>query len=174
MSDQQTGRGNTVSNAFYQAEGIVKLRLDTKPLLDDIELFLRGQVIEVIRDKVGRPKTQRAKVGKAKANDQGVQDIMTKVTSIINPSVVQGNFDIARFEEYIFECRMELSEMLFVNRMEYQIDVKDYNIVIDFIMKLVEPYVSRLVDNLERESYSQTIRTVESATLEKRKGIMPF
>lgn len=99
---------------------------------------------------------------------------MNYISGIVNPSAVQGNLTEDNIKVYLFECREELNEMIFNNIDIYDIDERNYNGVVNFILKLVEPYISRTKDDGERKSYAQTIKTSESAVLEQKKGIFPF
>lgn len=175
MSERQTAQGFTSSNAAFTGEGALKLRLDTQELLNKIELFLSGKRLIITQDEqTGEFKSVRVPLGTPRLNDQGLQDILNYIGGIVNPSAVQGNFNDKMFNNYIYEVRTELNEMIFNNIDVYGIDERNYKGIIDFIVKLIEPYMSRTINDGERKSYGQTIKTTETATLEQKKGIFPF
>lgn len=173
---------NTMTNATTTTSGIsssaLQLRLETNKILEDIELFLRGAKIIVEEDEGGNIHTKRVNIGKAKANDFGIQAILSQVSMVINPQVVQGNFAsesegyCKQFEEYIIRLQINLACNIMDNLHNWEILEEDYNVIIDNIMDLIEPYMTRLIDNKERESYNNTIRHLEHSTVgENKSGI---
>lgn len=137
-----------------QHPDIVRIRLDTTKLLDRIERYLRGKrhsyqynkekdEVEVVEVADGEPK----------CNDKGVQAIMSFCEHIINPQTVQGNYKRKHYWDYLHRHRKEFAASLMKNLYEYDIDEDDYDGIIDTVFAAVEPFMSRLVDNKERESY---------------------
>ena len=51
-----------------------------------------------------------------------------------------------------------------------KIDEDNYEVIIDSIMVLIIPFISRLIDNEERNSYAASIKAVESNILNQSKG----
>jgi len=157
----------------YAAATALQYRLSTQPILDQLELFLKGERI-ILKEEKGRVKKEKIKLGEKKASDEGVQSIMAYVTAIINSAVVQGNFDSEQYERFIYNKRMELAQDIVTNREPYEIKGENMNLIIDFTMSLIEPFVSRLLDNEERKSYETTLRTIESSKLETAKNFGLF
>ena len=168
MADTQQINKTQGDSTNYATLSALQLRLNTQPLLDQLEMFLKGERT-VYSEVGGKINSEKITTGKEKVNDKGVQSIMAYVSSIINPSVVQGNFDAEQYENYIYNCRLELTEDVVINRGIYNIDGDDLNLIINFCMKLIEPFISRLIDNKERDSYEATLRTVENSRLETGK-----
>lgn len=192
MEEQQRQEIARISQA-YETASIMKLRLDTNPLLEKIELFLRGEKLVFLTDENGRThkdtipigyinekkETERRAEGLkpsyAKANEVGVQTILNHVTAICNPQVVQGNFNKEMYQNYVFETRIDIAKLLMVNLYEWEISPKDYEGIINFIMSLSKPFMSRLIDNKERDSYGGTFRTHETLqTSPQKKGMLDF
>ena len=151
-------------NRYAATANALQLRLDTQPLLDNIEVFLRGGKIIVEQDKKGRIVSRRVTMGDPKANDLGIQSIINIVGSIINPQAVQGNFDVDQYDNFIYGFHINLATNIIANSPNWKIDDKDIDVIVDFIMPLVETFSSRLIDNKERESYSDTIKHIEGET----------
>ena len=174
-TEKNTGSGLLTANIGSYTEGALQLRLQTQELLDKIESYLLGFRLSIIQDQeTGEIKTVKIPTGQKRTNEKGAQDIMSYVQGIVNPATVQGNFKLEQYDIYIFECREELNNLIFNNIDVYDIDEKNYNGIINFIIKLIEPFISRVIDNEERKSYAQTIKTTETATLQQKKGILPF
>jgi len=167
MSETEAQRSQQTENGFHTSMNALQLRLNTQPLLDQLEVFLKGQRMVYTEGEGGRVITQTITLGKRKANDEGVQSIMNYVSALINPAVVQGNFDAEHYDNFIYRCRLEITQDIVTNRGNYEIEGDYMNLIIDFIMALVEPYMSRLLDNKERESYVDTLKMIESSRLER-------
>ena len=109
-------------------------------------------------------------MGKPKANDEGIQSLLNWIRTIVNPQVVQGNFPTdspshsTMYENYVFWNRVDLAQMVVVNLYKWNLNTKDANVIIDSIMNMIEPFMTRLIDNKERESYEATIQHKESTT----------
>ena len=174
MENKQKATGQYSQNLGY-TEGALQLRLATQMLIENIEMYLAGYKMNYIQDvETGEIRSNKIELGTERVNKKGLQDLMGYVQAIINPSVVQGNFTPEMYNEYIYDCRVELTEMIFNNIDVYEIDERNFKAIVDFILKLIEPFISRLIDNKERESYAQTIKTSETATHEQKKGLLPF
>lgn len=171
---EEQARGLLTSNIGAYSEGALQLRLATEDLLNSIELYISGFRVQVVQAADGTLVTVKEKITSALANKEGINNVMGYLRAIINTAAVQGNFTIEQYNDYIFMRRLELNKMLFNNLYDYGIAERNYPTIIDFIMSLIIPFMSRLIDNKERESYAQTIKTTESATLEQKRGVLPF
>lgn len=164
-------QGFMSNNQGYNMTGVVQIRLDTKPVLDDIEVFLRGRRILGYREnKDGFNEPVWDKNGEPRMNDKGIQSLLTWLTTYINPQTVQGNFSPEQYENFICEFDIALSEYMMCCMHDWEIDIKEFNGIADGIAGLAQAFFSRLIDNKERESYSQSIRSTESNVLEKKRG----
>ncbi len=166
---------DTLSNAYYQNTSALQIRLDTEQMLKRIELFLRGKIETQYATEDGKIMSQVMKIGKPFANEIGVQGILRKISMIINPQIVQGNFDRERYDDYIEEVNMDLVDAIVINQYEWEVQSSDVQDIIDSIMHSIIPFMSRLIDNKERESYSTTLKTLESIGTQQqqqKKGLL--
>jgi len=62
------------------------------------------------------------------------------------------------------ECQMNLGEMLMINLYNYEIKEEEYQMIIDSLMNLIIPFMTRLLGNKERSSYGETFKEVSSST----------
>lgn len=166
----------TSSNGGYNSASALQIRLETNGIIENIEMFLRGAIIVVNQDeKTGKITSSRVNKGQPKASDQGIQSILNWIQLILNPQVVQGNFPVdapghsSMYEEYIYAVRMDLTMIILNNCYKWNIADEDIELLIDSIMNAVEPFMTRLIDNKERESYDQTVKHVEHNTLKEGK-----
>lgn len=165
--------GLSSSNQGFQSATALQIRLDSTTIIENIELFLRGAKLVVEQDENGNIITKRASLGKPRANDLGVQAILNWCQLILNPQTVQGNFAVdsphysSMYADYIFYIRIDLAQALLENIYEWGVSEKDLNLIVDSIMSAIEPYMTRLIDNKERESYVNTITHNESNTVQQ-------
>ena len=52
-----------------------------------------------------------------------------------------------------------------INLERWEIDPDDYNVLIDNLMLMLIPFLSRLIKNKERESLTETVGTIETAKI---------
>jgi len=183
MSVQQQQTASTWgSNQHYHEASIIKIRLETAELLNQIENYLKGSrliPVEVLVDIHGEIITepeegkeyetridwQTIETGESRANDRGVQGIMAFISSIVNPAVVQGNHTVEQWQNYVFETNISLVKMLLINQTTWGMEDEDVEPICDHVMSLVGPFMSRTIDNGERDSYETKVHTIESNTI---------
>lgn len=154
---QPTFEGQTsyASNNFgYNTDSILRIRLDTQQVIQQIEYFLKGKITRVTFDEQQQPIEKEIKIGTELANEQGIQAILSFATSVINPQVVQGNYEWDTWREEISWCREQLAKDVFVNHDDWGIDPKNINLICNTVMNSIKPFLTRLVNNEERKSYS--------------------
>lgn len=155
-------------NRGYNTASALKIRLDTTSLIENIELFLRGAKIVVEQNKDGKIKTKTVSIGKAKANALGIQSVLNWLQLILNPHTVQGNFPSdspahsSMYDDYIYYVRIDFTCMLITNCYNWEISDEDIDVIIDSSMNAIEPFMTRLIDNKERDSYEATLRHIEN------------
>ena len=163
------GMGFNISNF----ESSFQLRLSTSEILRMIEAFLLGKriTIETYTDTNGETK-QKEKfidVGKPLVNPLGIQGIMFKCQMLFNPQSVQGNLkDDAQYRRYIAMLRRDFAEELMENMYNWDLKLENYPLIINTILAHAKLFVSRTLDNKERESYMQTVRQYDTTTIQDK------
>jgi len=171
MESQQTS-GTMYNNVGYNNTGVIQIRLNTEDLIDRIESFLSGtRWIPQTNKETGVTEMVRVNTGTPLANCEGVQSLVNFVSGLINPSVVQGNYTGEQYYNHVDRINRQLIDDISENWNEWGMSRNNRSQIISFIMNLVEPFLSRLIDNKERESYSDTIRSLESSRVEKERGM---
>ena len=166
MNEEQS-QSLSSHNMAYMTPSALQMRLETNENLEKIEVFLSGQKIYTFQDEeTGDIKIKKKQIGRRLMNDEGVSHIVNYVSSVINPQVVQGNYSEEWYRQQLELTHKRLAFMITVNRPYWDLDPNARYSVIGFIMEFVKPYLSRLIDNKERESYAATIRSVESSTMQ--------
>jgi hypothetical protein len=176
MSEKQVlQEGVAVSNSDFTTASVIAIRLNTDELLQKIEYFLRGKEVNFYTNAEGITKAQLDDSGIPKANKRGIQSILNKCRAIINAQTVQGNYKEDFYFQAIREIRIDIAHDCFCNRYRWELE-NDYSIkeIPDTIMAIVEPFLSRLIGNKERESYSQSMQSKQVNTLNDSKGLDLF
>lgn len=170
----------TVLNRAINNYNLLQIRLDPSNLINEIKMFLKAEIEVVNQDEEGNFKRELIPVGIAKANEKGIASILNWIQMTINPQVVQGNFTVdkqglsAMYDQYIMEFQQDLGDMIYINMYNYDIDENEAQAIIDAIMNLVKPFMTRLIGNKERESYGDTFREVTRSASDQKKTGVPF
>ena len=177
-TESENENRNFYSNQGFNTANILATRLDTKPILDQIESYLRGEmIVETVEN--GMPSYTRVKIGDPKCNQLGIQTIMAYAQSFVNSAVVQGNIKVDTWLKNNFHNRWELAKAVVGNSERFDIKDEDLDIMIDKISSLIYYFTSRLIDNKERESYanyttSQVTQVRENQSAGWLSGLNPF
>ena len=178
MSEQNDYTSNSFStnNAGYYAATALQIRLDTSLVVRQIEMYLKGErTVLVDIDGNGTPDSRTIWKGKPLVSDEGLQGIMQFIEIIFNPQVVQGNFqDYDQYANYLIRTRMDLADHLMKNLKNYGIGEKNFNGMISTIMRFIEAFMTRLINNEERKSYANTIKSVENLQTNPKRGFSFF
>src|SRR6056297_3252847 len=162
INEKKSSFGESSSNEEFTNAGVIRIRLDTNPILNQLEAYLKGEQTKYIDTESGLIKEEVIQVAKPKANKQGVYSIMSWLRSSFNSQIVQGNFQ--KFDDlylYLADYRMNLCEHIMINLHNWEMSESDFEGTIDLIMSMVEPFLSRLVNNEERKSFTNTIQHSE-------------
>jgi len=170
-----------MSNEDYTTQSIIQIRLDTKSVLDQIETYLKGtQVIQDGTSEDGEAIYREVIMAPPKANKKGVYDIMGFVKSKVNPQVVQGFFaadqkGVSRdYIRYMDDVHESFSDMVIENTEEWDVRDEDLGGIIDTIIQLIRPFMTRLIGDRERGSYANTLKMTESNTVKEQGGFSLF
>jgi hypothetical protein len=174
LSQSNMNGANLEFNSNYKT---IEIRLDTQKLIEKIEIFLRGGKTIYVYDKDEKLHKEYIESGIKKCNDLGVQTLLNWITGTINAQIVQGNFMLNKktgesdiYNDYIEEYNKELASQVILNLYDWDMSESDAEGVINFIMLVIIPFMTRLIDNKERESYGQSMRSVESNSVQTPKG----
>ena len=162
-------KGDFSDNRGYMGATALQIRLDSTPVIREIEQYLKGYREEQYQDENGNFKSRLAWKGQPMLNDEGVQGVMATIIAIFNNQVVQGNWlDYDMYAEFLCRTRKELSFNLMANMYKYELDLKRFQSIMSTIMRYIEAYMTRPINNKERESYSQTMRSSEIMQVQNR------
>lgn len=176
MTEQQTTESAAMQsgNSGLQMQmTFAQIRLDTKELMTKIEEFLSNRRTFIVRSSDGEYREEIRQLGDPLANDEGIGAIMNMMYLMLNPQVVQGNFDNMHYWNYMEYIRKEMVNEIVLNRYEWEIKPSKMNVIIDGILRAIEPFMTRLINNEERKSYTAQFQSKETIQTGKG-GLMGF
>lgn len=168
-----SGKTDTIGQVtrMYNQYNLLQIRLDVSEIIGQAQTYLEGIVRVPAKDESGFFIEKTIYRGKAKANPRGVAEIMSWLTNTINAQVVQGNFPMDKtgksimYDQFIEEFQLNFMDVIMINLHEYGINEDEAMGIVDNIMNLVKPFMTRLIGNKERQSYGETFREVSSSTV---------
>ena len=151
----------------------VRLRLKTEEFIKEIKEGLLGGSFNVVQYEDGRVERVFIKTGERLLNFMGAGSIEKILRMHINPHSVQGNFQTKnkvseRFEVMLEKFQTTLGNALIINKHKWDFDTSNYSWLVCSIRDSVEMFLSRCIDNLERESYGQTSKSTETNVVGKK------
>lgn len=169
---QKTNVFGMANMGYVNNSSFMTLRLDTSALLGDIERFLRSQEKKIKEDDKGQLFEVEVEVGKPLANPEGIMRICNIIRMRINHHIAQGNFKDEHYWEFIMRSRKEVTETIIKKCYDWEIQDQNLNMIIDEICALIEAFLTRPVDNKERDSYGQSFVSREQVTQNERKSAL--
>ena len=170
-----------VSNEEYTSPSVISIRLDTAPVLNQIETYLKGtQVIQDGTNEDGEVIFREVIMAPPKANKKGIYDIMGFLKSKVNSQVVQGFFaadqkGVSRdYIRYMNDVHESFADMVIENTEQWDVRDEDLGGIIDTVIHLIRPFMSRLIGDRERGSYANTLKMTESNTVKEQGGFSLF
>jgi hypothetical protein len=162
MNDESRTSGASVMS-YAGSEGVIKMRLDTSRHLIDMELFLKGlKLVPMINPETQQTELNTQQIGEPLMNDKGIQCFLMTLSQTVSSHGVQGNWKPAYFEQFICEADKNFSSDLWLNVNEWDVSLKNYNLICNAFMNLLQEFASRIIENKERESYGMSMRTNET------------
>lgn len=173
--EQQFLNGGISSNEAYVGnQSFMLKRIDTQPLVMDIKNFLSAKETLIKQTKEGQFYEEDRIIGVPYASPEGIMKICNIVRMIINEHTAQGNLSDDHYWNLIERARKEIAQTVVIKCYDWQISDDDLNTVIDEIMRLIEVFLTRPVNNKEREAYERSVKSHESHVVrdKTKKGIM--
>lgn len=173
MTDSETSNNNifTSNNEGFNDQNALQIRLNTKPIIVGVEFYLRGLKEVIGTDSEGNAVINNVKYAEPKVNNEGVHSLISWLETSINTQVVQGN--IESFEDlynFIANERLDLTQYLMLNVYDWNVKESEISGIIDMIIRQERLFLSRMVKDGERSSYSNTIQHKESSNNTVQKG----
>ena len=170
QAGEQAGEYATSNFGGGNADAL-NVRLNTENLLTQAEEYLTGKRIVVYTDRDGKVRQKTQTLGEAKANPLGCDFFLGRLRLIINAHIAQGSVSEETHKDNIFYIRMSISENAMLNLKDWGIQENHYSEIIDVLMYLIKYFLTRPINNLERESFKNTIQYKNTP---EQRGFNPF
>ncbi len=165
MTQEQTLGSINIPAHDYNS---LNLRINPEKELKEIEAFLKGERIEWVENDKGDIVKNSIKVGIRQCDPNHVATILSCVSSCLNTATVQGNFTTDRsgycqaYEDFKENFRKDLAEALIINIYDFGISDEKFDTIMFIICNRVEPFMTRLIDNLERDGLTKSVKSIET------------
>lgn len=165
-----------MNNQGFNSASALQIRIDTDPLIERFQIYLRGKDIRTVMDEEGNSKQVILWSGSPIVNDNGYQAVMSWITLIYSTHVIQGNFlDEQYFGTYLMNLRKDFFLDMMKNRHEYNIPIKEIEALSAKFCNCAYMLLTRPLFNKEREGMNNTTKTVESMQTNPGQGwSIPF
>ena len=150
------------SNYGDTNQNLIKIRLDTADLLMQIQNFLEGKRLMYESTQDRGLIMRNIPSGVPKMNQLGIQSIMAYLTCVVSTASVQGNFSKDFFFVFIKKQHRILAFNLVNNSKKWAIEDNEIHLIVATLMGVIVPYMTRLIENKERESYVPTFNSKET------------
>ena len=171
--EQQSMTQIASTNAGYiDNSSFMMMRVNTAALIDDIKNFLGSRENIITYNKEGRPHEESRQVGVSLANPEGILKLCNIVRMTINQHTAQGNLKPDHYWDLLERARVEIAETIVRKCYDWEIHDSDINTVIDEILRLVELFLTRPIDNKERDSYGQQFASREIIQSQQPRGAL--
>jgi len=152
----------TSTNEGMMNPSFLQLRLDMSSFISKVEQFLSGRR-RALRFNQNNQQWEEDYLaeGEPYANKKGITGIVNFINLRANSHTVQGNFKQDDFKDMLHDTRKELTEMVVSKCYDWEIKDSDIEPLINSIMGFYKPFLSRLLENKERESYMKQFQTRE-------------
>jgi len=155
---------------------VMQIRLETEDYIKNIVQGLIGGYVFVRQDENGNIVKNFIKEGERLVNFIGAGAIEKMLRLHINPHTVQGNFPThnkvsERFDTMLHKFQVAFGNSLVVNKYRWDFDMNNFEWLTMSVRDSVEMFLSRCLDNLERESFNQTTKSVETNTIGGKQSI---
>jgi len=151
-----------------QDASVVQYRLDTSDVKERLRRYLKGIKQKTFKDETGDIQTKWVVDEEdRKLNDRGIQEVMSKVNTFLDASFGQGNTDEEDYYEILADLNNSVKDDLFVNQEPYGLADEDYTPICNKIRRMARLYLSRTINDLEREHMKNSMTVNENQTVDK-------
>lgn len=158
-------------NTQWHSDSTMKLMLDSSDILMHVETFLRGYYnVKYYDEEQQKEIVTRIEVGEPKANEKGVQSILSWLKMKFNPLVTLGNIDENRYLSMLERAHENIARNLMTNRINYDIPLCYYEEIIDLCMESYEAILSSPINGGHRRSFTRNQSVETKETIEKERN----
>ena len=162
MEQDEIHQQSSSNEAVLLNQNFMQLRLDTRPMIADVKMFLSAIDIQYFQNPdTGEVVEKEVMKGEPLANAKGITAIVNILQMRANHHIVQGNTNRDEYNNALADAREEITEIIIINCYDWGINDSKLNMIIDNILAFLTMFLSRTIDNKERESYQQQFSSRE-------------
>jgi hypothetical protein len=175
MSDeQQTGQisSQTISDslAYNSNANIIRIRLDTEPVIRQFQLDMLGldEEQQVVDGQVKFILTQRSQ---PLVNERGARALTSRLRLLVNQHNSQGNITIDQYYQIVSQNIEEIGFEIMINEDAWGLNSESALYIGNSACAAYQTYLTRPIDNLERpalQNMSQSNTAVAAAQAQKK------
>ncbi len=162
--EQMPSKSVEVQRRATTDAGSLNILLNPESELAQIENSLRGGYYQTYYNHENSQwETKFTRTGKDLLNEEGVQNVMSMATSVINKNVVLGNLTEDEIAQVMENFHASLASMLMRGYEKFNIQtINDYHTIINIVTNFARIFLSRTKDGIDRDLITQTQSTRET------------
>jgi len=155
MVEEQENSNQRINYVGAQDPSFLQYRLNTEAIIVQLEQTLTGELVNyIVNPENGDIIEKKQVISKPLVNREGYASIINFVKMLINNQTVQGNMKEYQYNEFIGSVREEFSFIIIVNQYRWNIEDTNIHYIIECVLNVIKVFLSRTLDNKERESYN--------------------
>jgi hypothetical protein len=172
MVEEQENSSQKMSYMGAQDPSFLQYRLNTEAIIVQLEQTLTGELVNyIVNSQNGEIIEQKRVISNPLVNREGYASIINYVKMHINNQTVQGNMKDYQYNEFIGSVREEFSIIVIVNQYKWNISDANVHYIIECVLDVIKLFLSRTLDNKERESYNTMRETSQFSRSQKGWGL---
>jgi hypothetical protein len=137
-------------------------RLNTDSLTHQLRITLSGKREDIYQDEKGNIVTTEVDLAEELLNKEGQNYIINWFQGIVNSSCVQANLKEDVYWNSVASYREQIATFLFINFNSWQVKEHTFDLIVESILNTIRLFITRTIDNKERESYGEVYKEISS------------
>lgn len=163
MEDQETTQ--TYQSSPNKDTSFMLYRLNTEHLIHQLRITLSGKKEEIYETSDGHIQARETVIAAPLLNEAGVNYILNWFKGIVNSSTVQANLKEDVFWNTVAGYREQIAEFLYINFNLWEVKEHNFDLIVESTLNTIRLFITRTIDNKERESYSDTYKETISQNI---------
>jgi hypothetical protein len=163
------------SLAYNSNANIIRMRLDTEPILKQFYLDVRGlDEVAMLDKETGETVFKLIPNGSQLINEKGARALCSRLRLIVNQHNSQGNVDKGEFYMLMSYHIKEIAFEILLNEDSWEISSNASSSICNMMWSCYHLFTTRAIDNLERPSLQNLSQSTTNAqsVQPKKNGIL--
>lgn len=178
MEDEQTQVNsdysqNESANMDFNNASVLQVRLDTDPIIRQLEVTLKGSILKVMQAEDGTIYDEEFKISEPMCNEIGYQAIINNVSAILNRQGLQSFLqDDQKYRDYVSRYYKRFITDLMRNRVRWGVEKQYFPVITHSVMNSIELILTQAIKGGTRQSISASTRVTESSSAGQKGSVM--